>query len=593
MHTLSEITLNNFRSCDEATFPLSGFTPLVGYNNGGKSNILDSIRWLLKSSALAKKDFYDSEKPVVVSGVISGITEELLNNLIEKHRNRIEPYCTDGILRIRRIQPSPGGSAKNIILEVRNPDIDDQSAENSWDKNPTGIDAAIKAIFPEPIEIRAMEDAAEDVAKSKTGTTIGKLINEIMQPIEQQHGDEISNVLDGIRRRLDAEGVERVPELNAFDEGANEKLRDLFPGVRIRVHVPTPQIRDLFKSGTIKVFEEGLEIGRDITAIGHGAQRSIQMALVRYLAEMKAEAAQNPARTVLLIDEPELYLHPQAIEQVRMALKTLSEQGYQVVFATHSPQMIHANDIANTLIIRKADNRCTYARKRLTDAINEVIEDAPSQTQTLFELSNSSQILFSERVLIAEGRTEERLIPEIYQLEKGKTLGASKIALISPGGSGNIIKCLKILDVMNIPAQALVDLDFAFRDAVRANIVNEDDEDLIACRNLFVPLAEEHGFQLAEDGFPQKGGTMSAAEAFALFAEIDDAKPHIESLHEKLLGIKIWLWKRGTIEQYLGLESKGESAWARFSVLLNQNGCQATIEDHNGIVEFLNWIAPI
>ncbi len=107
MHTLSEITLNNFRSCDEATFPLSGFTPLIGYNNGGKSNILASIRWLLKSSALAEKDFNDPEKPVVVSGVISGITEELLNNLIEKHRNRIEPYCSAGILRIKRIQPYP------------------------------------------------------------------------------------------------------------------------------------------------------------------------------------------------------------------------------------------------------------------------------------------------------------------------------------------------------------------------------------------------------------------------------------------------------------------------------------------------------
>jgi len=210
MHSLSGITIRNFRSCDNAKFPLADFTPLVGYNNGGKSNILDAIRWLLKSSTLAEKDFNDPKEPVVVSGVISGITEELLKNLLEKHRSRIEPYCSADVLRIRRTQPIPGGPAKNIILEVRNPDIDDESAENSWDKNPTGIDAAIKAIFPEPIEIRAMEDAAEDIAKSKTGTTIGKLINEIMQPIEQQHGDEISNVLDGIRRRLDADGVESM-----------------------------------------------------------------------------------------------------------------------------------------------------------------------------------------------------------------------------------------------------------------------------------------------------------------------------------------------------------------------------------------------
>ena len=64
--------------------------------------------------------------------------------------------------------------------------------------------------------------------------------------------------------------------------------------------------------------------GRDVSALGHGAQRSIQMALVRHLADIKRDSGEQASNTILLIDEPELYLHPQAIEVLRDALKTLS-----------------------------------------------------------------------------------------------------------------------------------------------------------------------------------------------------------------------------------------------------------------------------
>ena len=57
MHCISEIIPQNFRSCIDATFPLSEFTPLVGYNNGGKSNLLASIRWLLRPYSLSTTDF--------------------------------------------------------------------------------------------------------------------------------------------------------------------------------------------------------------------------------------------------------------------------------------------------------------------------------------------------------------------------------------------------------------------------------------------------------------------------------------------------------------------------------------------------------
>lgn len=52
MHTLAHISISNFRSCKNVALPLGDFTPVVGYNNAGKSNILTAIEWLIDPSAL-------------------------------------------------------------------------------------------------------------------------------------------------------------------------------------------------------------------------------------------------------------------------------------------------------------------------------------------------------------------------------------------------------------------------------------------------------------------------------------------------------------------------------------------------------------
>lgn len=592
MHHISLIDVHNFRSCSNATFPLSDFTPLVGYNNGGKSNLLAAIRWLLRPYSLSTTDFYNSQSAVIISGIITGVTPELLSLLSDNHRSRIQPYCADGKLGIRRTQIIPGISVRDVILDIRNPSVTDEDSDNAWDRNPTGIDAAIRALFPEPIEIGAMEDAAEDIGKSKSGTTIGKLIAEVMEPIELQHGAAINQTLEGIKRRLEAEGADRAPELNQFDEGANEKLKDIFPGISIRLHIPTPEITALFKDGTIRVIEEGISDIREIDQLGHGAQRSIQMALVRYLAEMKAtEGAQNASRTLLLIDEPELYLHPQAIEQVRLALKTLTRQGYQVIFATHSPQMIEKEDLGNTLIICKTNEQGTYARKRISDAITETIEDAPSQARILFELGNSSEILFSDRVAMVEGPTEQKLLPIIFHNIKGYTLNSKKVGIVNMGGSGQVANGLRILNTIGIPAKAIVDLDYAFRVAPRADLLTERDEDIAACCRICSDIAGQYGFTLAEDGFPRNNENISASDAIAMLASVDEAKQYISNLHDKLKEQSIWMWTKGSFEDHLGIDKGVETACTECALRIQQDGCEQAITDYQEVARLIEWIA--
>lgn len=581
-HSIATIHIKNFRSIIDEKFILSDFTALVGYNNGGKSNILTAIKWLLSKFTLSKEDFYDLKKTIEIVGKISGINEILLEKLESKHRVKIEPYIINETILIKRKQ-TINSKSKDINLLISKDGID-------WPPNPAGIDNAIKAIFPEPIEIKAMEDAEEDCSKYKTSTTIGKLISEVTKSIEEKYGTELKRSMNSLKQKLEFNGNQRAPELNELDEKTNTRLEELFPDINIKIHIPAPELKEVFKSGTIKINENSSEIWRDLKALGTGAQRAIQMALVIQLSEQLHDSEEYISTTLLLIDEPDLYLHPQAIEQIRKALKDLSKKRFQVIFSTHSPQMIKSDDIGSTLLIRKDKTKGTYTTKTLYEAIKEIEKDAPHQLQLIFSLSNSNQILFSETVLLTEGKTELRLLPFLFEKINGKTLGIVKYALVPQGGVTNTKKSMEILKVMGLPSKAIVDLDYAFRNAIKDGFIINN-EDINLCKMIIKRIAKKEKLILDDNGLPKnKENKIPAIEVYSMLSDDPDAKKPIENIHKKLLENNIWIWKGGSIEKHLGLNGKNENTWAIFKDRVEKNGCEKVINDFLEIKKVVEWI---
>ncbi|MGV8946118.1 MAG: ATP-dependent nuclease [Lutibacter sp.] len=586
-HLLSEVSIKNFKSIIDESFELSAFTPLVGYNNAGKSNMLEAIKWLLRKSALSETAFYDKTQAVEMEGRISGISETILEQLPDNQRASIEPFLFTDSLYIKRVQAQPSIPVGQIRLLVKDPA--NIGNANEWRANPTGLDQALQALFPEPIQIGAMENAEEDVSKSKNTTTIGKLLSEIIGPIQASYSTQVQTALDGIKDLLDANGISRATELNDFDAAVNSKVESFFPGVNIKVHVPTPELKEVFSKGTIKVFENLNPDGRDVSALGHGAQRSIQMALVRHLADIKRESGEQASNTILLIDEPELYLHPQAIEILRDALKTLSTQGYQVIFSTHSPFMITSKDVGNTLLIRKNDTQGTYKRNSLKAAIPAVVTAAPSQLELVFSLSHSSNILFSERVILAEGTTENRLIPAIIQKVTSRTVGLHKTALVSMGGSGNTRKAMLVLKTMDIPTKAVVDLDFALKHGEKDGFLTAGDSDVAAIQTHLATIAPTHSITL-NNGWPTNS-SMSAADAFRLLASEAAIQTNLVSLKAKMETAGIYVWTKGTIEDHLGGITKNETGWANFNARLETEDLNVILpNDYTEIISLVTWL---
>jgi hypothetical protein len=252
--------------------------------------------------------------------------------------------------------------------------------------------------------------------------------------------------------------------------------------------------------------------------------------------------------------------------------------------------MIGADHIAHTLIIRSTPERGTHPLPRVSDAIEQVLHDAPSQAQALLSLDHSADILFADSVLLVEGRTEDRLLPDVYAMIAGHSLSAHKVALVAPGGAGSIPKCLRILQVIGIESKALADLDFAFRCAPSAGLVPADDPDILQFKVRSAFLAPQHGFLLDGTGLPTTSTAMSSSQAFVLVAADPSAAHSVASLHHKLLAHGIWLLQKGDFGHYLGLNSTREESLLQYRSDLREKGCDAVMQHVTEIRDFIAWI---
>lgn len=556
---LSEVVINNFCSCAQLSVSLTNFNPIVGYNNSGKSNILRAINWLLRKSVLSSHMFHDAASAITVEGTIDGVDLQILPG---NQQQAVAPYLNNGSLKFRRKQPSPGCPAGQVRIDV----FDSQA--NTWVDNPAGLDNAIAVLFPEPLYIEAMDDASEDVAKFGAKNTIGLLLKHVLSGINANNLPAINAMraaLAQVSGHLN--GLNRMAEVSAFEANASTAIASFFPGLSLHLNFAPPDIEDLFKSSTITL-SDALGCPRPFTSFGHGAQRSVHMALIKLLADLTGGAANNPGGTVvLLIDEPELYLHPQAIELLRESLLALSTQRFQVIFSTHSPLLIGRAHALHTLIVYKDAANKTAARQRLNNAAAAFAAHA-HHAEAVFSIQSATHLLFSEKVLLVEGKTEQMLLPHIYHAAHGHSFAHDKGCIVSGSSSSALVPMMQILRAVGFAPKALADLDFIFKVAPQTGLVNPAEQAFVDCKNWFSTKSGALGIFLDGNGLPTRKGpngatsTYSPAEAFELMAA--SMSNEVNVLVQILRQHDIWIWSGGAIEVHLGI---GKNDHARIGFL--------------------------
>ena len=183
-----------------------------------------------------------------------------------------------------------------------------------------------------------------------------------------------------------------------------------------------------------------------ISQQGSGARRTLLWTALRYLSETAYSSDINARPHVLLLDEPEICLHPNAIREAREVLYGLPlSKNWQVMITTHSPIFIDLSK-DNTTVIRverQFDNQVhSITLYRPTKA--RLDEDDRANLKALNACDPYvNEFFFGGDVVVVEGDTEytafsmlKTRAPEKYQ----------NLHVVRARGKGSILTILKILN---------------------------------------------------------------------------------------------------------------------------------------------------
>ncbi len=107
---------------------------------------------------------------------------------------------------------------------------------------------------------------------------------------------------------------------------------------------------DFYKNLELVPKDHGFTISA--TNVGEGFQNAIVLAILRAFEETKRQGA------ILLIEEPEMFLHPQMQRSLYKSLRKIGETN-QVIYTTHSPHFVSVPEYRDVFLVRR-DHEGTY-----------------------------------------------------------------------------------------------------------------------------------------------------------------------------------------------------------------------------------------
>lgn len=187
------------------------------------------------------------------------------------------------------------------------------------------------------------------------------------------------------------------------------------------------------------------EAGRKVTIdrLGSGFQRIFIILL--YII--------HPDFSVVLIDEPEIHLHPGMIEKLLWAMQ--NSQSGQILFTTHSPLFVTPITLRQVVrVVKENKNTRTFTLPRANFNYQRLIQELNADNLEMF---------FADKVVLVEGVSDKLLIRGLID---HYYRGEKDIKVVQTHGKGNMTIYSDFLKNFQIPFAIVLD-----KDAIRTNHV--------------------------------------------------------------------------------------------------------------------------
>jgi AAA ATPase domain len=155
---------------------------------------------------------------------------------------------------------------------------------------------------------------------------------------------------------------------------------------------------------------------------------------------------------VFLMEEPELFLPPQAQRYLYRLMRLVASQGNQVLYSTHSPAFLNVVRLDELVFTERRPKEGTLLLQP-----EPLPADEEFRAYSEFD-SSRSELFLARAAVLVEGLTEKLALPFVFE-----TLGydpdRERISIIECGGKGNIPLFGRISKAVGLPFVAVHDRD--------------------------------------------------------------------------------------------------------------------------------------
>jgi predicted ATP-dependent endonuclease of OLD family len=231
----------------------------------------------------------------------------------------------------------------------------------------------------------------------------------------------------------------------------------------VNIHITDENRKDYYSNAIEVIVNDGN--ATNIEFKGDGVKSLAAIALLK-------ENALKTTTPIIIIEEPEVHLHPEAINQLNSIISGLSENN-QVIVTTHNPLFVVRDNISSNVIVGDGIAKPAKNLKEIRDILG---------------VKASDNLIDSKYVLVVEGEDDKEVLKYILPLMSGKIEKAMKQNLFTIheiGGAGNLSYKLSTLQNMIITYSVLLDDDTegrtAYGKAERDNLVSAKNVTFTTC----------------------------------------------------------------------------------------------------------------
>lgn len=418
---IRQIEINNFRSIKELVITPSNLCALIGPNSAGKTNVLRAIDltlgegWATKAK-VAREQFHDvSQKIFIKIDFSSSIKWAYYNQ--QKNINSVTLEMT--------FEP----------LECKVRLWEDYPNDKSGDGYYINEDFKKACHF---ILIPSERQLGSELRVSHW-TMLGKLMRLVYenyvskyegneQDLKNQFAEKIKPAKDFLEDDFATDEVTYKKFVDTFKKYCKENSAGL-----ANEFDPVLDIYNLnwfYKTLQIHVKEKFPDKHFDSDEVGAGMQNLLLISIFQTYSELMG------GKVIFGIEEPEIYLYPQAQRALYKNFIKLSENT-QIFYTTHNPNFVDAVRPEDLILLRKDEEQGTFALDKDT-AFNTA--NAEKQKYRIYTHFNPerNEIFFARKVLFVEGDSDKILFATLCEKRWGIDIDERGISIISCGGKGGV-----------------------------------------------------------------------------------------------------------------------------------------------------------